>query len=274
MPNCNCLFLQIIRSIGTDRGTTCETKKYQTVVVQHKTVERNQSTFGPFRIRVSKVREFFYWLDWQTDWQKWVKLKEREREKDKFGERRIHFSLGFLKIKNWFFSSDLAALKNKKNLTAQECEKGKVERERKKVLKQVQRWWRRRRRQRSAIFEHTLFEIFAPQPRLWLCNTASKSWEGGRPQFQLHDNSNLRSCRGPFSAPIPFRSTDPHNIPNWLQSKNWTRGNSSSSSRPKIEKDRCFINWQRQQLRSRHGSNDETTTTSKLKLAIIIERRN
>ena len=132
MPNCNCLFLQIIRSIGTDRGTTCETKKYQTVVVQHKTVERNQSTFGPFRIRVSKVREFFYWLDWQTDWQKWVKLKEREREKDKFGERRIHFSLGFLKIKNWFFSSDLAALKNKKNLTAQECEKGKVERERKK----------------------------------------------------------------------------------------------------------------------------------------------
>ena len=129
MPNCNCLFLQIIR---TDRGTTCETKKYQTVVVQHKTVERNQSTFGPFRIRVSKVREFFYWLDWQTDWQKWVKLKEREREKDKFGERRIHFSLGFLKIKNWFFSSDLAALKNKKNLTAQECEKGNVEREKKK----------------------------------------------------------------------------------------------------------------------------------------------
>ena len=270
MPNCNCLFLQIIR---TDRGTTCETKKYQTVVVQHKTVERNQSAFGPFRIRVSKVREFFL-LTRLTNWLTKVSKIKRERErKTNLVKDEFIFRLDFLN-KKLIFSSDLAALKNKKNLTAQECEKGKVERERKKVLKQVQRWWRRRRRQRSAIFEHTLFEIFAPQPRLWLCNTASKSWEGGRPQFQLHDISNLRSCRGPFSAPIPFRSTDPHNIPNWLQSKNWTRGNSSSSSRPKIEKDRCFINWQRQQLRSRHGSNDETTTTSKLKLAIIIERRN
>ena len=131
MPNCNCLFLQIIRSIGTDRGTTCETKNYQTVVVQHKTVERNQSAFGPFRIRVSKVREFFL-LTRLTNWLTKVSKIKRERErKTNLVKDEFIFRLDFLN-KKLIFSSDLAALKNKKNMTAQECEKGKVEREREK----------------------------------------------------------------------------------------------------------------------------------------------